>query len=164
MSSGGSRHSCPPGQIKRVAYDKKGHERKSYSRKSYSRGSKRIPSTKVKGSFVSKTHVPETCVKDRGAPGKGPKTLPPLGDEISLRKFGYDTDKSMSDRHKSLDKAAKAHSYYKVLKRLNLAANYQADEKAKNAMRSDVNYLSKKYAEHKEKEGRTLSRSKGSRK
>jgi len=145
-SYGGSRKKCSKGQIKRV----------SYMRRSYNRGSTK----------VAATHVPEVCIADRGKPGKGPKILPKLEKEISLRKYGYDADKSSMARHDALNKATKKHPTLKVLRRLNLIANYQphdpTGEKIKKIMREDVEFLSHKYAEQKRQMSRQSS--KGSRK
>ena len=131
MPSGGSRQMCPPGEIKRVAYTRKSSKK----------------------SAVNDVYVKEACIKDRGEPGKGRKILPALGKEISLRKYGYDTDKNMQERHTALDKASKKYSRLSVLRRLNLAANIQPNDnqgqKITDVMRKDVDYLSKQYSKEK---------------
>ncbi len=153
--------SCGPGQIRRASYDRKAHSRKSYRR----------GSTKVKGSYVDRTHVPSACVKDMGKPGKTPKSkrvLPRPGEKLHLSKYGYATHKAPSERHAALMKAAEksGEPMLTVLRRLNLLANYQADPRAKAAMREDVDYMSAQYAKYKRSQGRTSSRkrSKSSRK
>ena len=133
---------CPKGMIKRKGSVKKAHTRKSYTRKN---------GTKVKGSKVKQSRMNPACTPDKGAPGKGSKILPPLGDEIHLSKFGYSLKQNVQDRHKSLKKASKKHGTLKVLKRTNLIANYTADSTNKKKLRSDVDFLKKEYAGEKEK-------------
>lgn len=144
--------SCPKGQIKRSSYTRKGHTRKSYTRKD---------GTRVRGSYVDRAKVPSGCVEDTGAPGKTPKSkqvLPKPGKEISLSRHGYSVHKSESKRHAALKKAAEKTKPLKVLRRLNLLANYQANDDAKETMREDVEFMKKVYAQHKMKEGRTSKR------
>lgn len=121
---------CPPGKI----------SRNSYRRKPYVRSN----GTKVAGAFV-----PETCVPDKGKPGKTPqsrKVLPKIGKELSLRKFGYATHESNSDRHEALRAAADStNNPLLVLRHLNLIRNYQADPTAKKIMDEDVAYMSNYY-------------------
>lgn len=104
---------CPKGQILRVGYvTKKG--------------------VKVK----------PTCVKDRGLPGKGKKTLPDLRDDYHLSDYGYSTHKSASSRRESLRSASKDQGTLDVLRRLNLIRNKQATgSEAKNIMSEDVRYM-----------------------
>ena len=143
---------CPKGQIRRKSYSKKSHLRRSYRRKNGSR---------VKASYVDKAKVSSTCVPDKGAPGKTPlsrQVLPKLGKDVSLRRFGYDTDKSVRGRHEALDKASARHNPLKVIRHLNLARNYQADAKAKRVMGEDVKYMSRQYTQYKKKHGMSRSR------
>jgi len=78
---------CPPGQIMRVGYN-----RKSYKRSD--------------GSKVKSTHVDEGCIKDLGAPGKGPQIIP-IASEHFLTEHGYHNIKDMTEaaRHRALKKA-----------------------------------------------------------
>jgi hypothetical protein len=138
--------SCPPGKIRRSSYVRKAH-----SRKSYSRGSKRVPA-----SYVSRTRVPSSCVPDKGAPGKTPsrkRVLPKLGREISLSIYGYETDKSATARHAALKKASDKHDPLKILRRLVLLSNYQADPTAKKVMKDDVEFMKKVYQQYKVSSG-----------
>ena len=106
----------------------------------------RKPYTRADGTHVKGTTYYTT---DRGKPGKGPKTLPPIPKEPShsLSQYGYKVSDAEAKRHKSLDKAAKDKGYLPVLRRLNLIRNYQPKENAtiKQKMSKDVKYLSNKY-------------------
>jgi len=134
-----SKKSCPKGQIMRRSYSKKGHFRRSY---------RRSDGVKVKPAYISSSKVERKCVKDVGQPGKTPlsrQVLPKPGKELSLRKYGYSTDRSDAYRRKSLRRASKDHNELKVLKRLNLLRNYQADKHSKEVMSEDVKYMSRLY-------------------
>ena len=65
--------SCPKGEIRKKAYTTK-------------RG----------------VHVSSACTPDKGAPGHGPKTLPPLDRSISLSKEGYSLSRPATQRHSAL--------------------------------------------------------------
>lgn len=83
---------------------------------------------------------------DRGAPGRGPKTLPPISKKPSdsLSQYGYKLSKPASDRHNALDAAAKDKGVVAVTKRLNLIRNYTAPSPNKNKLSKDVEYMKKK--------------------
>lgn len=136
---------CPKGKILR-----KGYYRKGYTRKSYDKGN----GTHVSESDVEATYVPPTCIPDRGGPGKGPYTLPPIKEEeVKLRKYGYSVHKSTDKRHKALDEASDETDTLLVLRHLNLIRNYQADPYAKEIMNQDMEYMKKKYSKIREKKG-----------
>lgn len=143
---------CPPGKILRKSYTRKSHVRKSRGR----------GQSRVKGSHVKKTKVPATCVKDRGKPGKGPKTLPKFSGKLKLTRYGYSTDKSASARHDALVKASKKNNPLEVLRHLNLLRNYQADDpkgrKIAKIMGEDVKFMSKYYKNWKRGSGMKVSR------
>ena len=150
--------SCPKGKIRKSSYIRKAHPRRSY---------KRSDSTRVKYSYVDRTRVPSACVPDKGAPGKTPshkKVLPSIGKEYSLRRYGYSTKKSESKRHEALNKASEKLHPLKVLRRLNLIANYTAESDVEKVLRRDVRYMSKKYKQYKKKsksrKGKRQSKSK----
>jgi len=99
---------------------------------------------------VKQSRTPATWIKDVGAPGKGPKVLPPLGDDIHLSKYGYHLKDTKLERQQSLKKASKKVGTLKVLKRTNLIANYSSsNEKNYNKLRQDVEFLKKEYAKEK---------------
>jgi hypothetical protein len=103
---------------------------------------------------VKQSRTPATWIKDVGAPGKGKKILPQLGDDIHLSKYGYHVKDTKLERQKSLKKASKKVGTLKVLKRTNLIANYSSwdgNEKNYNKLRQDVEFLKKEYAKEKNK-------------
>jgi hypothetical protein len=149
VSKKSTKSKCKKGEILR-----KGSVKKSYSRKTSS--GKKVS--------VKQSRIPSTCVKDVGEPGKGPKILPPLGDEIHLSKYGYSLKESKQSRQQSLKKASKKHGTLKVLKRTNLIANYsQWNEDNYKKLRKDVEFLKDEYAKEKNI-SRTKYSKKGSRK
>ncbi len=155
---------CPKGKIERVPYVRKAHSRKAHSRSAYktANGTK-VASTYVKGSYVDRTSVPKICVPDKGKPGKTPLSqhvLPKPGKELSLKRYGYSTDLSKELRQKALMLASKDTDELKVLRRLNLLRNYQADTTAKKRMGDDVEFMKTAYAVYKEKQGRNSRGSK----
>jgi len=94
-SSRGSSASCPKGQIKRKAYNRK---------------------TKT-GKTV---HVKAKCIKGRGKnpSKKGPKLIPPLR-RGELKAFGYATKLPADERHAALAKALKKYPALSVFRKLN---------------------------------------------
>jgi hypothetical protein len=161
--------SCPKGQIEREGYKRKAHSRKAHSRKSYKKtNGTKVASSHVRGSYVDTTEVSPTCVPDKGKSGKTPeseKVLPEPGKELSLSKYGYTTHASSAKRQHALMSASKNTDPLKVLRRLNLLRNYQADQNAKSKMSSDVEFMKDIYATYKIKQGRMNKGSKkGSRK
>lgn len=134
---------CKKGYILREGYVRKGHVRKGSTK------------GKRKGSYVDKTKVPPSCVPDKGKKGKTKKKdkiLPKLDEKVSLSAFGYSIHKSDASRQLALRKASDApkSNPLKVLRRLNLIRNYQADENAKKIMSEDVEYMKEQYAKFKE--------------
>lgn len=126
---------CKKGEIMRKSSVKKSHSRKLSSGK------------KIK---VKQSRMPATCITDVGEPGKGPKTLPPLGDDIHLSKYGYDLAETKMSRQKSLKKASKKHGTLTVLRRTNLIANYSKwNEKNYDKLKQDVEFLKDEYAKEK---------------
>ena len=127
---------CQPGKILRKASVKKSHTRTLKSGKKVS---------------VKQSRMPSTCVEDVGAPGKGPKVLPPLGDDIHLSNFGYSLKDTKQSRQQSLKKASKKHGTLKVLKRTNLIANYSSwNPENFKKLRQDVEFLKDEYAQEKQ--------------
>jgi hypothetical protein len=126
---------CKKGEILRKGSLKKSHSRKTSSGKKVS---------------VKQSRTPPVCIKDVGEEGKGPKILPPLGDDVHLSNFGYSLKSNRQDRQKSLKKASKKHGTLKVLKRTNLIANYsQWNEDNYKKLRQDVEFLKDEYATEK---------------
>jgi hypothetical protein len=90
-------------------------------------------------------YVKSSCVKDMGKPGKGPKTLPPIGDDLHLSKYGYKVHASSKQRRIALTNAMKDVGILPVLRHLNLIRNYQSDPVIKGAMTKDVEFLKQTY-------------------
>ena len=114
--------------------------------------------TILRRSYVTKTgkKVGATCIKDRGQPGKGPYSLPPLDKKISLSRFGYTMDRSSTNRQRALVKAIndykkkknlnRRNAALKVLRRVVLISNYnKSNERVSNKMKKDVKFLQKRY-------------------
>lgn len=140
--------SCPPGEILRKAY-----ERKAYIRKD--------------GTRVKKTVVAPGCIKDRGASGKGPKTIVIDPKDRLLSNAGYTNIKDMtkSERRSALKKLVERLekkynsriAYNSVIQRLNARANLlvrtsPVDSKRFREDREYVSNLYKKYKLHQMKQ------------
>lgn len=132
---------CPPGQIERVGYHRRGYYRRPYTRRS---------GEQVRESYVSESDVSPICVKDMGKLGKGPRTLPPLKNDIHLRDYGYAIHKPANERHAALIAASKDNPTLEVLRRLNLIRNYQPVPEIKKLFSDDVEFMKGLYAERKE--------------
>jgi hypothetical protein len=82
----------------------------------------------------------------------GKNILPPLSksSKESLSKYGYKLSKTSLSRRRALKKAARSRGTLKVLKRVNLIANYSKSRpKNHRKLRSDVEYLKDTYAKEK---------------
>ena len=123
--------SCPEGKIFKEGYEVQGYVR-------------------ADGTHVNSFSVGATCITDRGALGKGERILPPLGDELHLKSYGYSIDRSEQARRKALREASKDNDPLEVLRRINLIRNYQAKDRknAENRKRfdDDVEYMKDFYA------------------
>ena len=122
-----SKKSCPKGEILRVPY----------TRKAYTRSD---------GTKVEASKVPATCVKDTGKPGKGPKTLPPVGNEIHLSSYGYAIHKPTAARRAALRAASNENDTLWILRRLNSLRNRQGVPANKKIFSDDVEYMQDLYA------------------
>ena len=112
---------CPVGKIKRVAYTRK-----------------------------NGTRVAAKCVKDMGAPGKGPKTLPPIKDKGFLTSLGYHLKLTSMERRKIIKKAVRKYGGLAVIRHINLVRNYNKNNKIPHQKyTSDLEYASELYRESK---------------
>jgi hypothetical protein len=93
------------------------------------------------------TLVPQSCIKDVGAPGKGPATGPGIG---PLRKgelaiFGYMnvTSLSTADRHSALKKAVKEYGSLTVWRKLNAIHIYtrRTSPTSSKIFKEDMNWI-----------------------
>jgi len=121
------------GMIKRSSYVRKAHKRKAYTRKD---------GTKVKATHVSSSRVPSSWIKDRGAPGKGPKVIPVSSlKKAKLSKYGYSTRKSAEDRQSAIRKASREYGTLPTLRKLNALRTLQKSNPTVYAkLNSDVHY------------------------
>ena len=137
--------SCPKGQILRKAY-----ERKAYTRKD---------GRKVKASVVA-----PSCIKDRGAAGKGPKAIVIDPQDRLLSNAGYRKVKDLTVRERHdilkrlvgrLEKKYGARiAYNSVISRLNARSNLlvRTSPGDSKIFKDDREYVSKMYKKHKERE------------
>jgi hypothetical protein len=129
--SGGAKKRCSKGKILR-----KGYRRKSYRM--------------ANGARVKATRVKAACIKNRGKPGKGPKTLPPIKRPGELKKYGYSLALPQAKRRAALRKAARKEGVLPVMRRVNLIRNYSKANKLNyKKLSQDVKYLSDLYAKEK---------------
>lgn len=94
--------------------------------------------------------VAGNCILDRGAPGKGPKTLPDINPKYHLSDYGYSVHKSEQSRRKALKKAMAENGIRDVGRHLNYYRNLQSVSENKKIMSDDVKYVSRIYALYKE--------------
>ena len=143
----------------------KSHSRKGHLRKSYYKINKNGKKIRVKGSYVDKSTINPKCskkYKSKSTKRKGSKIkrstkksniLPKLSKDISLRKHGYSVHRSSRSRRLALSKASKEYNPLVVLKRLNLARNYQSTVYSKDIMNDDMNWMKNQYKKYKKKHG-----------
>ena len=112
---------CPPGQIKRVAYTKK-----------------------VNNKIIK---VDSVCIKDQGKPGKGPKLIVIPDEDIGLlKKYNYSLKDSHEKRIISLKKALMKENHLKLLRYINAIRTLQkSNEKYYNKLDKDFKWLQKQY-------------------
>ena len=117
---------CPSGMISRKSY--------SYKKKS---------GTKVK--------VGSKCIKDQGAPGKGPKLIKLPKEDIGiLSNYGYSLKLPFDDRIKALKLAIKHVDELKLLRHINaLRTLFKSNEKYYDKLNKDLHWIQKHYKKHK---------------
>ena len=124
--------SCPTNKIRRVASYVKGY-------------------TKEDGTKVSGYYRKSTCVPDKGAPGKTPKSkqVLPTPKKGLLAQYGYEdvVHTKASSRHRSLKKAVGQESYATVVRQLNVVANYTkvSNPSFHALVKRDMRWLKKEY-------------------
>lgn len=89
---------CGHGQLRRASYTRR------------SKSGKRV-------------YVPSVCIRNMGAPGKGIERIGTLKKGL-LSKYGYSSQKSVSERRAALQKAVRAYGPLSVLRKLNAVAVY----------------------------------------
>lgn len=112
-----TRKVCPPGKALRKAYIRRYSTMLRDKGYTVHRGNKTYRAYPKASSII----VQAACIKDRGAPGIGPQVIGPLR-KGELKKYGYNTNSSATQRHNSLRKAAKEFGPLGVFRKLNAVA------------------------------------------
>jgi hypothetical protein len=86
----------------------------------------RVPATPFRKAYTRRisggtVRVKSTVIRNRGLPGKGPYTLPPL---TPGKLYGYTVSASTPNRYKSLNVAMHRNSPLAVFRRLQVLARY----------------------------------------
>jgi hypothetical protein len=86
----------------------------------------RVPATATRRAYTrhisgGTVRVKSTRIRNRGLPGKGPYTLPPLSPG---KLYGYTVSANVPNRYKSLTFAMKSNSPLAVFRRLQILARY----------------------------------------
>jgi hypothetical protein len=110
---------CPPGYIRRAPYKR----RFAYSTKKSGYNVHRGRTTYRVYPKASSVLVQSSCIKDRGLPGKGPRS----GRGITVKKgelsrYGYNAHLSEEARHAALRRAMKVYGPLSVYRKLNAVA------------------------------------------
>jgi hypothetical protein len=110
---------CPPGYVLRAPYKRKFTSSVKQSGYNVHRKNKTYRIYPKAGSVLVKA----SCIKDRGLPGKGPRS----GRGITLKKgelsrYGYNAHKSEEERHSALRKAMKVYGPLSVFRKLDAVA------------------------------------------
>lgn len=99
--------------------------------------------------YIPPHYVPPTTytMKDRGAPGKAPKSKQWYHPKRKLKYNGkeWHAHDSAKKRRKVLDGLVKERGYATVVRELNALHNVTVDRKTKMATESDLRYLQAKY-------------------
>lgn len=116
----GLNKSCPPGQILRAPYTRKF---KTATKQSGYNVTKKGQTIRIYPK-ASSTLVKAACIKNRGLPGKGPRSGEGFGPlkEGELSRYGYKARSSEADRHKALRKAVDVYGALNVFRKLDAVA------------------------------------------
>lgn len=122
---------CPPGTIRRQGYIATRKKKTLFSR------------LLKRGTMY---RVKDACIKNRGAPGKGPAVIGPLK-KGELKATGYDATASASVRHAAIAKAVGAYGRLSTLRKLNAVAvlNTRTSPTRAKTFKSDRNWVKKTY-------------------
>lgn len=110
---------CPSGQILRAPYRRRFSSSTKEAGYNVRRGNRTYRVYPKAGSVL----VQATCIKNRGLPGKGPRS----GKGITMKKgelsrYGYNAHKSEEERHTALRKAIKVYGPLNVYRKLDAVA------------------------------------------
>jgi hypothetical protein len=113
---------CPAGYILRAPFKRKFSSTLKKSGYNVRRGSKTYRVYPKSGS----TLVKAACIKDRGLPGKGPRSGKGIGPlkKGELSRYGYNAHKSETERHSALKKAMEVYGPLSVYHKLDAVAKY----------------------------------------
>lgn len=111
---------CPPGYILRKGYTRKYRSAVAQSGFTVRRKGKLYTIRPTSRSI----HVPASCIKDRGLPGKGPRSGKGFGQlrKGDLIKYGYQYRLSDALRHRALKKAIQQYGRTSVFHKLDAIA------------------------------------------
>lgn len=113
---------CPPGYILRAPYRrgfKSATKKSGYNVRKGNRTIRVYPTARS-------TVVKATCIKDRGLPGKGPRSGKGIGAlrKGELSRYGYSAHGSTEERHKALVEAIKVYGALGVYRKLDAITKY----------------------------------------
>lgn len=116
----GLNKSCPTGYILRAPYTRKFSSTVKRSGFNVQKRGKTVRIYPTAGSTIVKA----SCVKNRGLPGKGPRTGKGIGPlkEGELSRYGYKARESEESRHKALKKAIEVYGALGVYRKLDAVA------------------------------------------
>lgn len=122
---------CPSGKVLRSGYTAT-RKKKTFIGRLFKRG--------------TTYRVGPTCIKNRGAPGKGPAVIGPLK-KGALTDKGYDSTESADQRHAALAKAVGAYGRLSTLRKLNAVAvlNKNTSPARSKTFKADRNWVKKTY-------------------
>lgn len=136
---------CPHGYILRAPYTRKFKTSTKQSGYNIHRKGKTFRVYPKSG----KTVVKAACIKDRGLPGKGPRsgkgiTLKRQGD---LARYGYNAHKTQQERHIALKKAIEVYGSLSVFRKLDAIAKLtmRTAPEAHHIFKADRNWVQKNY-------------------
>jgi hypothetical protein len=135
------RNNCPPGYILRKGYTRKYRSTVAESGFTVRRKGKLYTVRPT----VRSIHVPASCIKDRGLPGKGPRSGEGFGKlrKGDLIKYGYQYRLSDALRHRALKKAIKQYGRTTVFHKLDAVAKLstRTAPNASNIFTRDRNWV-----------------------
>jgi hypothetical protein len=134
-----SRKNCPPGMIRRKQYTRRYSTAVRNKGFTVKRSNGKTYHVKPKASNML---VESSCIKNVGAPGKGPKLFGPLR-KGELAKHGYSFRRSEAERHAALKKAVNDYGVTGVFRKLNAVAKLtkRASPKASNVFTKDREWI-----------------------
>jgi len=135
------RNNCPPGYILRKGYTRK---YRSTVAEFFFNDTATTEIYTVRPT-VRSIHVPAACIKDRGLPGKGPRSGEGFGKlrKGDLIKYGYQYRLSDALRHRALKKAIKQYGRTTVFHKLDAVAKLstRTAPNASNIFARDRNWV-----------------------